>query len=41
MIPKKPAPDVIASTPQEFAAQMRNDVARWSDVVKRANIPMN
>ena len=33
--------DVIASTPQEFAAQMRNDVARWSDVVKRANIPMN
>jgi tripartite-type tricarboxylate transporter receptor subunit TctC len=33
--------DMIVSTPQEFGAQMTNDVARWSDVVKRANIPMN
>jgi tripartite-type tricarboxylate transporter receptor subunit TctC len=33
--------DMIASTPEEFGAQMKNDVARWSDVVKRANIPMN
>jgi len=33
--------DVIASSPQEFGAQMKGDVARWSEVVKRANIPMN
>jgi tripartite-type tricarboxylate transporter receptor subunit TctC len=33
--------DVIASTPEEFSAQVKNDVARWSDVVKRANVPMN
>jgi tripartite-type tricarboxylate transporter receptor subunit TctC len=33
--------DVIASNPQEFGAQMKGDVARWSEVVKRANIPMN
>jgi len=33
--------DVIASTPEEFAAQMTSDVARWSEVVKRANVPMN
>jgi tripartite-type tricarboxylate transporter receptor subunit TctC len=33
--------DMIVSTPEEFGAQMTNDVARWSDVVKRANIPMN
>jgi tripartite-type tricarboxylate transporter receptor subunit TctC len=33
--------DVIASTPEEFGTQMKNDVARWSDVVRRANIPMN
>jgi tripartite-type tricarboxylate transporter receptor subunit TctC len=33
--------DMIVSTPEEFGAQMRNDVTRWSDVVKRANIPMN
>jgi len=33
--------DVIASTPEEFGAQMRGDVARWSEVVRRANIPMN
>jgi tripartite-type tricarboxylate transporter receptor subunit TctC len=33
--------DVIASSPQEFGAQMQGDVARWSEVVRRANIPMN
>jgi len=33
--------DVIASTPEEFGAQMKNDVARWSEVVRRANIPLN
>jgi tripartite-type tricarboxylate transporter receptor subunit TctC len=33
--------DVIASTPQDFGAQATNDVTRWSDVVRRANVPMN
>jgi tripartite-type tricarboxylate transporter receptor subunit TctC len=33
--------DMIASTPSEFAAQVKNDVARWSDVVRRANVPLN
>jgi tripartite-type tricarboxylate transporter receptor subunit TctC len=33
--------DMIASTPQEFGAQVKNDVFRWSDVVRRANIPVN
>jgi tripartite-type tricarboxylate transporter receptor subunit TctC len=33
--------DMIASTPEEFGAQARNDVVRWSEVVKRANVPMN
>jgi tripartite-type tricarboxylate transporter receptor subunit TctC len=33
--------DVIASSPQEFGAQMKGDVGRWSEVVRRANIPMN
>ena len=33
--------DMIAGTPQEFGAQMKNDVVRWSDVVRRANVPMN
>jgi tripartite-type tricarboxylate transporter receptor subunit TctC len=33
--------DMIASTPDEFGAQMKNDVARWSEVVKRAQIPLN
>jgi tripartite-type tricarboxylate transporter receptor subunit TctC len=33
--------DMIASTPAEFAAQVKNDVARWSDVVRRANVPLN
>jgi tripartite-type tricarboxylate transporter receptor subunit TctC len=33
--------DMIASTPDEFGAQVKNDVARWSEVVKRAQIPLN
>ncbi len=33
--------DVIASTPEEFGTQATNDVTRWSDVVRRANVPMN
>ena len=33
--------DVIASTPAEFGAQMKHDVARWSEVVKRAGVPVN
>ena len=33
--------DMIASTPDEFGAQTKNDVERWTDVVKRANIPVN
>jgi tripartite-type tricarboxylate transporter receptor subunit TctC len=33
--------DMIASTPDEFGAQMKNDVARWSEVVRRAKIPLN
>ena len=33
--------DVLASTPEDFSAQIRNDVVRWSEVVKRADIPLN
>ena len=33
--------DIIASTPEDFGKQLKNDVARWSEVVKRANVPMN
>jgi tripartite-type tricarboxylate transporter receptor subunit TctC len=33
--------DVIASTPEDFGKQVKNDVERWSEVVKRANVPMN
>jgi tripartite-type tricarboxylate transporter receptor subunit TctC len=33
--------DLIASTPSEFGAQLTSDIARWSDVVKRAKIPLN
>ena len=33
--------DVIASTPEAFGAQVKSDVARWSEVVKRAGIPLN
>ncbi len=33
--------DRIASTPEELGAQVTNDVVRWSEVVRRANVPMN
>ena len=33
--------DVIASTPEEFGTQAKDDVTRWSEVVRRANVPMN
>ena len=33
--------DTLVSTPAEFGAQLRQDVARWSDVVKRSNINLN
>jgi tripartite-type tricarboxylate transporter receptor subunit TctC len=33
--------DLIASTPEQFATQLTSDVDRWSDVVKRANVPVN
>jgi tripartite-type tricarboxylate transporter receptor subunit TctC len=33
--------DMIVSTPEEFGAQVTTDVERWSEVVKRANVPMN
>jgi tripartite-type tricarboxylate transporter receptor subunit TctC len=33
--------DVIASTPEEFGAQMRQDVARWGAVVEKAGIQKN
>ena len=30
--------DVVASSPKEFTAQIRSEVAKWSDVVKKAGI---
>ena len=33
--------DVIVSTPQQFAEQIKREVARWAKVVKDANIPAN
>jgi tripartite-type tricarboxylate transporter receptor subunit TctC len=33
--------DVVASTPEDFGQQMKADVARWSEVVEKANIPRN
>src|SRR3984893_8727651 len=33
--------DVLANPPDEFGAQIRNDVVRWSEVVKKADIPLN
>jgi tripartite-type tricarboxylate transporter receptor subunit TctC len=34
--------DPIASTPgEDFSSQVKNDVARWREVVKRTNVPMN
>jgi hypothetical protein len=32
---------MIASSPEDFATQIRNDVTRWSEVVKKADIPLN
>jgi hypothetical protein len=32
---------MLASPPEEFGAQIRNDVVRWSEVVKKAGIPLN
>jgi tripartite-type tricarboxylate transporter receptor subunit TctC len=33
--------DVVANTPQQFTAQIKREVARWSKVIKDANIPAN
>jgi len=33
--------DVIVSTPQQFAEQIRREVKRWTQVIKDANIPAN
>src|SRR5436190_8223418 len=33
--------DLIASTPEEFAQQLRSDVKRWSEVARRANITVD
>jgi tripartite-type tricarboxylate transporter receptor subunit TctC len=33
--------DVIASSPQEFAAYIRSEVERWGKVIKAANITVN
>jgi tripartite-type tricarboxylate transporter receptor subunit TctC len=33
--------DLIASTPAEFGADIQHDVTRWSEVVKKAGVPMN
>jgi tripartite-type tricarboxylate transporter receptor subunit TctC len=38
---KKLGYDVLASPPEEFGVQIRNDVVRWSEVVKKADIPLN
>ena len=33
--------DILASPPDDFGAQIKNDVVRWSEVVKKADIPLN
>jgi len=33
--------DLIVGTPEGFTAQIARDVARWSEVVRRAHIPVN
>jgi tripartite-type tricarboxylate transporter receptor subunit TctC len=33
--------DISANTPQQFAAQIKREVTRWSKVIKDANIPAN
>ena len=30
--------DIVASTPEQFAAQIKGEVAKWSKVVKDAGI---
>ena len=30
--------DVIAGSPEQFAAQLKEDIVRWGDVARRANI---
>lgn len=33
--------DIYANTPQQFTAQIRREISRWSKVIKDANIPAN
>jgi tripartite-type tricarboxylate transporter receptor subunit TctC len=33
--------DRVGQSPQEFTAQLKSDLERWSEVVKRANVPVN
>jgi tripartite-type tricarboxylate transporter receptor subunit TctC len=33
--------DIIASTPDEFTKEIQNDVKRWAQVIKDANIKAN
>jgi tripartite-type tricarboxylate transporter receptor subunit TctC len=33
--------DVIGSTPEQFATQLRTDIERWGAVAKRAGLPTN
>ena len=33
--------DLIASTPEQFSAQLRADIVRWGEVAKRAGLPAN
>jgi tripartite-type tricarboxylate transporter receptor subunit TctC len=33
--------DTVTSTPDEFAAHIRAEVARWGDVVKKAGVTLN
>jgi tripartite-type tricarboxylate transporter receptor subunit TctC len=30
--------DIVASTPEQFAAQIRNEIAKWGKVIKAAGI---
>jgi tripartite-type tricarboxylate transporter receptor subunit TctC len=33
--------DVIASTPEQFATQLRTDIERWGGVASRAGLSVN
>jgi tripartite-type tricarboxylate transporter receptor subunit TctC len=33
--------DRVAQNPAEFTAQLKSDLERWGDVVRRANVPVN